>query len=290
MIACAFAPPDPVSGSLFFAVVLVAAIGSPPAVESLVAATRRGDAVEIDRVARRLGAGRLARAIDDPSVDVRRAALGAAPRVEDAWTLLPAILARAVRPGEPTAAEALVALRRILQQIDLGSPQAPEIPGDTLRGTSDRLAAFAVQPGVALSLRVQALAIVALLAPAAPPPRAPLRALLTDGAPQVRRAAADAWSSEVEAVESLGDVAARDERPEVAAAAAAAICRRALPLGRLSSERLRALAAGADVDPADAIELLGCLVHGGAADRASAADIARRHPSAAVRASLAREP
>src|SRR5215470_9963263 len=63
-------------------------VGSPPKLDALVAAANKKDPVELDRVARRLGAGRLLHGLSDASPEVRRAALEGAPRVDDCWTLL----------------------------------------------------------------------------------------------------------------------------------------------------------------------------------------------------------
>jgi hypothetical protein len=107
---------------------LALVIGSPPKLEALVAASRRGDPVELDRVARRLGAGRLLQALGgDRPAELRRAALEAAPRVEESWTLL-VPSARLVGSRDAALAQAaLRSTRRIAVQLASGLERV-EVP------------------------------------------------------------------------------------------------------------------------------------------------------------------
>ena len=100
---------------------------------------------------------------------------------------------------------------------------------------------------------------------------AALARLLADGDPQVRHAAADALAGSA-ADAPLGQALQADSVLEVAAAAAAALCRdvpatgekgaafdRAARLGPPARERLRQLAADDNVALVDRLDLLGCL-------------------------------
>src|SRR5215813_2942536 len=100
-------------------VVLSLVIGSPPKLDALVAAANKKDPVELDRVARRLGAGRLAHALADSHapVDVRRAALEAAPRVDESWTLLVPAARLCSSTDDQVAQAASRAARRIAAQL-----------------------------------------------------------------------------------------------------------------------------------------------------------------------------
>src|SRR5215468_2248401 len=99
------------------ALVLVSlVIGSPPKLDALVAAANKKDPVELDRVARRLGAGRLLHGFSSDKAEVKRAALEAAPRVDDCWTLLVPATKLIASTDEQVGLAAARASRRIAAQ------------------------------------------------------------------------------------------------------------------------------------------------------------------------------
>jgi hypothetical protein len=94
--------------------------------------------------------------------------------------------------------------------------------------------------------------------------------LLGDPEPQVRRASADALASVSSAENALNSLIAEDPSTEVAAAAAAALCRDVPPTGTKGTERaarltpkardrLRDLGANEQLPLVDRLDLLGCL-------------------------------
>src|SRR5687767_15507695 len=118
-------------------------IAAPPKIELLVQAVRRGDPIEIDRIARRFGAARLRQILVSGANDARRAALAAAPRVEDAWTLLHAAIDLAGSGDEAIGTAAVTCARRIAAQLDHARIEAEEVPRDYVREASRRLVALA---------------------------------------------------------------------------------------------------------------------------------------------------
>ncbi len=90
---------------------VVAATTAAATPETLVAAVRAGSTEDVARIARRLGPASLAALLDGADDERRRAALLAAPALDDAWTLLPRITARL---DDPQAASAAAAIARRL--------------------------------------------------------------------------------------------------------------------------------------------------------------------------------
>ena len=274
-------------------VVLSLVVGSPPKLDALVAAANKKDPVELDRVARRLGAGRLLHGLSDASPEVRRAALEGAPRVDDCWTLLiPA--ARLISNRDDQVAQAAArAARRISAQLISGHDDLAELPRDVPREAVRVLVQIARSPDVMAARRADALGVLAVLAPIAAPPRNDLLPLLDDPAAEVRRSAVDLLAADKGAIDALARVIERDAQSQVAGGAAAAVCNRLPRTAAGAWTRLRALALDAKLDPADAVDLLACLAAGGADDRAVVSQAAKAHPAALVRAAaldLAKSP
>ncbi|HJZ85376.1 MAG TPA: hypothetical protein VKN99_09415 [Polyangia bacterium] len=265
-------------------VVLATVIGSPPKLEALVAAARKGDPVELDRVARRLGAARLGRALANGPIDLQKAALEAAPRVDESWTLLVPAARLCGSASDPLGQAAARAVRRIASQLVSGAPNLTEVPRDVVAVAVQALLHVARAADLAAARRADAIGLVALLSPLSPPARPELLALLDDAAPPVRRAAVDALAADPGATDALARLLERDAQPQVAAGAAAALCRRLPRIHQAAWTRLRELALSAKIDPADGIDLVLCLAAGGQEDRALVAEAARKHPLAPVRA------
>src|SRR5262245_28338901 len=120
-------------------VLLGLVVGSPPKLEALVAAANKKDPVEIDRVARRLGAGRIAHALASDQEEIRRAALEAAPRVDDSWTLLVPVARLCAAREDAVARAATRATRRIAAQMTSGAADLAELPRDVPREAVQRL-------------------------------------------------------------------------------------------------------------------------------------------------------
>jgi hypothetical protein len=267
-----------------------------PQLEALAIARKRGDAIELERVARVLGAARLTVALASDVPRVRAAAVAAAPFVDDAWTLLEPLAKVAQATEPPVGREAADAAGRIAD--GLSPAGGDEIPYDQLRLAATELVRAAVPAGRDVEQRVAALGAVASLATRFPPDLlADLPPLLEDVEPRVRRAAVEALGAvpAQRAAARLVGVAKKDPAPEVAAVAAAAVCRavESLPapaawmieLGPRVRELARgSLAKAASVPPEDALELLRCLyLAGTAVDRQILGELAQRHADAQVR-------
>jgi hypothetical protein len=105
-----------------------------------------------------------------------------------------------------------------------------------------------------------------------------------DPSPDERRTAVDLCAADPGAPTLLSGRIEKETVPAIAAAAAAVLCAR-LPRAQATAwTRLRELTLDKSADPADAIELLGCLASGSTDDRAVVSEAAKHHPSALVRA------
>ena len=264
-------------------VVLSLVIGSPPKLDALVAAANKKDPVELDRVARRLGAGRLLHGLSSDKAEVKRATLEAAPRVDDCWILLVPATRLIASPDEQVAQAAVRAARRIAAQLTSGAGDLAELPRDVPREAVRLLVQDARTAELGVHRRAEALGVLATLAPVAAPARSDLVPLLDDPAVEVRRAAVDLLAPDKMAIDALARVIERDSQAEVAGGAAAAVCSRLPRAAAGAWTRLRALALDGKVDPADAVDLLACLAAGGTDDRALVVQAAKSHPTPFVR-------
>jgi HEAT repeat protein len=239
-----------------------------PTLAQLVRAAASNDDVEIERVAARFGAVKLARIAERGQPKERLAALRALGVVDDAAYLLPD-LSKLLGDDSDDIAEAAA---RSVRQIAAGlSPQAM-FDGEVPRDVPARAAAALQEAALhgRTSSRVAALAALAALRPVAKIDDARLASLLADADPQVRHAAADALGGSPAADAPLMKALEADSAVEVAAAAAAGLCRDVPPTGEKGTERaarltpparerLRQLAADEKIALVDRLDLMGCL-------------------------------
>lgn len=145
------------------------------------------------------------------------AALRLAPTLDNAWTLLPVISARL---DVPEAARAAAIIVHHLRTNPLAAEEQ-EIDADVLTRTADACAGVALRDDAPPAARVDGLACAADL-----DDRSLARRLLSDHAPEVRRAAVALVAAGAAADDvPLLRAAAADEDATVAATAAAVLCR-----------------------------------------------------------------
>ncbi len=269
-----------------------------PQVSALAAARKRGDAIELERIARLVGPAGLASAMTNEDKRVRSAAVAAAPRIEDAWTLLePLSRVVADEPDEVLAREAADAASVIADGL---SPLAgDEIPHDAIRRSAQTLAHAAASRPRDAELRIAALGAVASLGTRVPAESlAGLPALLVDGDPRVRRAAVEAMGAglTLRGAERIRALLEKEQASEVTAPAAAAVCRlaetvpEARALAPMMADRARRIARDGATPAEDVLELLGCLgLSGTLADRQVLGELARTHADVQVRGEAARQ-
>lgn len=272
-----------------------------PSPELLVAADRGGDDLELERVAARLGAGRLGRLLASGARDERVAALHALALVDDGWARLPEIAHDIFDSDGEVATAAAACARRLAERLTPELQERDEVPRDVPTRAAQELATAAQQRTLAPSLRVPAIEALAALRGVTRVDDRPLMALLGDANADVRRAAAESlWSANTPvAQEYLGNALVKDGSATVAAAAGAALCRdvpivppsvrppapaaladqRAGKLKEPARVRLRALALDDNLPLTDRLELLPCLrVNKQPADQQTLDTLARRPP------------
>ena len=274
-----------------------------PQLSALASAKKRGDAIELERIARLVGPAGLASAMASDDRRVRSAAVSAAPRIEDAWTLLEP-LSRVVADDadEALAREAADAASVIADGL---SPLAgDEIPLDAMRRSAQTLAQAAAARPHDAELRIAALGAVASLGNRVPAESlAAMPVLLVDADPRIRRAAVEAMRAglSLRGAERLRALIDKEQATEVTAPAAAAVCHLAetTPEARaqapMMADRARRIARDAATPAEDVLELLGCLgLSATLADRQVLGELARTHADGQVRAEatlqLARPP
>ncbi|HEY7957300.1 MAG TPA: hypothetical protein VII38_18465 [Polyangia bacterium] len=285
-----------------------------PTLGQLEQAARSGDAVELERVAARLGVVRLARIASRGTRAERLAALRAIPLEDDAWAVLPEVAQLGGGADFEVAEAAATCARKIAEGLSPEVADAREIPRDVPEKAARELSALAARAELAPSVRVAALAALGALGTVAPVDIAALEKLLSDEEPQVRRAAAESLDGASAAEPALEKTLAADPVATVAAAAAATLCRdvppapvavpppakgktkkpvassmpdtlaraaeaRAASLAPAARARLRALATDGKVPLADRLDLLGCVrVAAQPADQQLLDKLARRPP------------
>jgi hypothetical protein len=164
-----------------------------PSLAALSEAVQRHDTVELERLARRLGATRLVRAAaTETRPRLRQAALTALPLVEDAWTVLPELLGLCSARDGSLATAAARAARGVAEHLTPEESYAQEIPPDVPRRAAEGLMALALRPDLAASVRVEALRGAVSLRPLVPMDSRALESLLGDGEQMVRQTAAAA--------------------------------------------------------------------------------------------------
>ncbi len=269
-----------------------------PATNVLVAALRHNDDVELERLGTRLGPDRLTALLDEPvgagredDRDVRRAIWRALSLIDDGWTVLPELAERL--PRETLApADAAHAVRQVAE----GLPSrlwGREVPTDLAR-RSTRMLAQALNAVSLPAARVDVVYALSALGRVAPVDGVTLGRLLDDEHEDatVRRAAAEALATEGAPALS-GDAQHRTEAalltavdhaaaPNVAAAAAAVLCRASWHTPRTATQqaRIRQLATDGDEEIVDRLDLLGCLRPNDPLDRKVLDDLAAHGPEA----------
>ena len=280
--------------------------GPGPAV---VAAHARGDHDEVARQAHQAGAAGLAALIDGDDRAAIVAGTAAAPRAPDAWALLAPLARRAGGWDRSLAAPAAHAAAQIARALDGDGVVRDDVPDDVLADAGRTWLAIATRPADDrwADVRVHALEVAALVAAARaataadddpPGPGFDLPALLADGDPEVRRAAAEltpmpapaAWRA------PLAAAVADDPSAAVAVAAAQALCAELAQvprgddgdaaaaaivdaLGDAGAARLRAIFTGAlpTVPPGALHDAARCVAApGGRDDRAALRALAPR--------------
>ncbi len=270
-----------------------------PTVEALVAADRGGDELDLERVAARLGAGRLGMLLASGARDERVAALHALALVDDGWARLPEVAHDIFDSDADVAAAAAACARRLAERLTPEARERDEIPVDVPARAAAELMTAANNRALPPALRVPAIEAVAALRGVTRVDDKALMALLGDANADVRRAAAESLWNTPAATEWLTNALVKDGSATVAAAAGAALCRdvplvapsvkppaaAALPdqrAGKLKEParaRLRALALDDNVALTDRLELLPCLrVNKQPIDQQTLDTLARRPP------------
>jgi hypothetical protein len=254
-----------------------------PSLAALAEVVRGGDEVEIERVARRIGEARLAKAaLAGPHAE-RLAALRALPLVDDAWASLGPLVPVLADGDSEVADAAAKAVARIAERLTPHAVFSEEIPPDVPRSAAKELWAMAGRKEVRASSRATAVAAASLLRrqlkPVPPVEDALIDALLADPDATVRRAAVEALGplapvvgGAKPAITARLEKAILDGDPQVAAAAGVAICagvpatvsrlpaeQSATLLGEPARARLRTLVADESTGLADRLDLIPCL-------------------------------
>jgi hypothetical protein len=249
-----------------------------PPFSQLVKANKKNDRATLERLAARFGVARLAEGARGTDVAVAEAALAAIPLARGG-VVLAGVVADRLDPRESALATAAArALGALLDGDAPGEIADWEVPPDVVARACAGLRALAANGDAAEPARLAALEALAA-AQVTCPVLGELGALVHDGAPVVRRAAAlllPAGDARAQAALREG---MSDPDPTVSAACVASVCRGAEPRGRRgpTAEALlgqatgaaRALVVAPATRPEDAVEMLACVAGAGTpADRA----------------------
>jgi hypothetical protein len=197
-----------------------------PDPRELVEVARLKDDAELERVAFRLGPLRLLRLAERGEPTVRRAALAALPLVDVQAALLPDLVPLAADADEALGLEVVAAARRLTSLLLARDPPSEEPPRDVALRAAAAVAPLIDQQGLSAPVRAGLIELWARLSLSSPVDAGPLTRLLADGAEvEVRRAAAEALAEVGLGHRALASALARDPSAQVAAAAAAALCR-----------------------------------------------------------------
>lgn len=268
-----------------------------PTPADLVAAVRGNDDVEIERVAARIGAVRLEAWAEHGKPPERLAALRALPLVDDAWFVLPELAKLLADSDEEVALRAAECARRIAESLTPEDKERCEMPADVPARAARELVAMAQRTTLKPRVRTSAIDAVAALRGLTRVDDKALVALLADGDATIRRAAAESLATAPAGEKALDESLAKDASPDVAAAAAASLCRdvpviapsgkagpaeaRAARIAGGARDRLRALALDEKISLADRLDLVGCLrVAKKDADQKVLDELARKPPDA----------
>lgn len=273
---------------------LAAPAGSPsvvrPSAEELRRTYARHDDVELERVARRIGAPRLVSLIERGSPDAQQAALAAVVLCDEGLQLLPRLVAFAGRADtpQPVAQQALDSVRKLCERVTRGENSVEELPADLPRAAVESLVAFAAREDRAAALRVAAVYALGALVPFVQTTQG-LVGLASTKDTVVRRAVADALPTST--APTLMKLITDDGDDAVAAAAAGVLCRevpppgaerkndrplkRAVELPPAARGRLRTLAVDEQLDEGARLDIIPCLRPGAqlAIDRKADLDV-----------------
>ena len=233
-------------------------------IASLTAALDRGDLDEAARQGALAGPATVARALEAPARGTLLAGIVAAPAVEDAPELVPALTRVAAGPDRRTAIPAARAAREIAREL-ARREIADDLAADELATWSRDLAALAADPARFVEVRTAALDAAAALAHVADPSALgfELPSMLADRDPAVRTAALTLIPQPAPAAlrPALAAAVVGDRDPAVALAAAQALCADLVvdppgpvlaALGPDGLARIRTLAQGKDPASRDA--------------------------------------
>lgn len=237
-----------------------------PTMATLQEAAVREERSEMARAATRLGFARLT----DVLIAARsgrarpaeaKLALNAAAALSGSARLLPDVIPLLTDADAGLAEVAARTVGAMLDGAELGSLADWDVPPDATRSACAALLRQARDTGRPTDVRVTAIESLAS-APACPSPGS---TLLSDGDPEVRRAAVLTASARGRNIADLRPMLG-DREPAVAAAAGARLCS-ALGTARPDpglATAARNLATASAVAPEDSVELLGCLAASGA--------------------------
>lgn len=276
----------------------------------LVAALEHGTPDDIAWTGRQVGTDEVAAVLADTDPLAARAATIAAPAVDDGWSLLDELAARATGWDRTAAVDATHAALIIARRLDGDLAIETDLPDDVLAALGARWLAIARRGDRWPDVRVGALEIAARLARARvataeddPGPGYDLDRFLADPDPALRRAAAELLPQPTAAVfrASLARAVIDDPDRAVVVAAAQALCADlaagdAKPpilaaLGPPGLARLRGVVTApglAALPPGALVDTARCLLADrSGASRAAVAALAARAPRG-VRAAIAR--
>ncbi len=194
----------------------------------LALAARRGNPIELERAANRLGVGGLRRILrrrKSPLVMVK-AALGGAPLVDRSWYLIADVAARGRDADAGVAIKALIATRRIAEDLRRVPLQLHEESAATIRPAVSILIGLAAARQRPIQVRTAALLALAHTRAVVPLKDGGLLRFLADPEPAIRQAAVELFAGAVSltSLAPLARLVAEDDSLAVARAAAATLC------------------------------------------------------------------
>jgi len=250
-------------------------------------ASERGDRAELARVAARLGAARLAKALQDPDRRNVLAALDGVPLLHSGVLLLDNVLPLVASPDDGLRAHAVAASAALFAANDAGYLVELEVAEETTQATCRVLAQVAANETEAMATRLLAIQGLSDSPAACAASRKPAD-LLASREPEIRRAAVLGLVPS-SAPASVLVSAAQDRHGGVAAAAGARLCERRTPKQPLPAEPpLRKLALAEGAQPEDVIAMVPCLAASTDPADAKAIEELRTHGTLAVREAIKR--
>ena len=216
-----------------------------PSIAALEQAVSKGDSVETERVARRLGAARLMRTAESGTARARLAALEALPLVDDLAPSLPRLVTLALRGDDKLVDAAARATRRAAERLTRERGVDEEWPPDVPRAAAQSIVNGLAQSTRA-SVRVELLRAAMALGTWAPLDDQVLVACARDASPLLRAAAIETCAAQP-SLRAIVLAAIDDPDKQVAITAAVLACR--APLDDTARARVRELAT-ATRDPA----------------------------------------